>query len=239
MHFPDQVLIVGDFLCNSSSSSWACMFGDIEVPAEIVRNGVLRCYAPQHSAGMVPLCITAKNREACSEIKEFEFRIKEESFPPSGISQSNVLRQTDELILVIRLAEILLFGTDSFPLRKENCLESGGEFSKCPIMGNSSWNDIVEAILGGIRSPQQTMEWVLDELLKDKLHHWLLSKSQQSNGGDPAGCSLSKQEQGVIHLIAALGYDWGLLPILKAGVGVNFRDMNGWTALHWAARYGR
>ncbi|KAI5002809.1 hypothetical protein ZWY2020_027459 [Hordeum vulgare] len=50
---------------------------------------------------------------------------------------------------------------------------------------------------------------------------------------------LPKQYHGVIHTIAALGYDWALEPLLSSGVPINFRDANGWTALHWAARFGR
>ncbi|KAF2292927.1 hypothetical protein GH714_029909 [Hevea brasiliensis] len=40
-------------------------------------------------------------------------------------------------------------------------------------------------------------------------------------------------------MVAGLGYEWALSPILSQGVNVNFRDINGWTALHWAARFGR
>ncbi|GMP82308.1 hypothetical protein CsSME_00036678 [Camellia sinensis var. sinensis] len=40
-------------------------------------------------------------------------------------------------------------------------------------------------------------------------------------------------------MVAGLGFEWALNPILNSGVGVNFRDINGWTALHWAARFGR
>ncbi|KAF7123642.1 hypothetical protein RHSIM_Rhsim12G0075800 [Rhododendron simsii] len=37
----------------------------------------------------------------------------------------------------------------------------------------------------------------------------------------------------------SLGYDWAIPPTLACGVSVNFRDVNGWTALHWAASCGR
>lgn len=56
---------------------------------------------------------------------------------------------------------------------------------------------------------------------------------------DQPGCSLSKKELGIIHMVAGLGFEWALNPILSCGVSINFRDINGWTALHWAARFGR
>ncbi|XLU20874.1 hypothetical protein S245_056940, partial [Arachis hypogaea] len=49
---------------------------------------------------------------------------------------------------------------------------------------------------------------------------------------------LDEGGQGVLHLAAALGYDWALQPTMISGVNVNFRIVNGWTALHWAAFCG-
>ncbi|XLR00489.1 hypothetical protein S83_066687, partial [Arachis hypogaea] len=46
---------------------------------------------------------------------------------------------------------------------------------------------------------------------------------------------LDEGGQGVLHLAAALGYDWALQPTIISGVNVNFCIVNGWTALHWAA----
>ncbi|KAJ0972578.1 hypothetical protein J5N97_020537 [Dioscorea zingiberensis] len=153
-----KVIITGDFLCNPSECSWAVMFGDTEVPAEIV----------QEATPIVDLG---------TEVEPFRY---------------------------IKL-------TDDMP-----------ELYKSPLFSGENQS--------------ATMDLILQELLKDKLDHWLLSRWQ---GNESTNCLLSKQEQGIIHIISGLGYEWALNPILNSGVGINFRDTNGWTALHWAAALGR
>ncbi|GJN27835.1 hypothetical protein PR202_gb15889 [Eleusine coracana subsp. coracana] len=54
-----KVIITGDFLCDPLNSCWAVMFGNSEVPAEMVQPGVLRCHTPLHSSGKLTLCITS------------------------------------------------------------------------------------------------------------------------------------------------------------------------------------
>ncbi|XLR19458.1 hypothetical protein S83_047370, partial [Arachis hypogaea] len=56
---------------------------------------------------------------------------------------------------------------------------------------------------------------------------------------EATSCPLSKKEQGIIHMVAGLGYEWALIPILNCGVNINFHDIRGWTALHWVAQFGR
>ncbi|KAJ6695011.1 CALMODULIN-BINDING TRANSCRIPTION ACTIVATOR 4 [Salix koriyanagi] len=102
---------------------------------------------------------------------------------------------------------------------------------------DDSWGYIIEGLLIGSGTSSTTVDWLLQQLLKDKLRQWLSSKSQEQH--DHPGCSLSKKEQGIIHMLAGLGFEWALSPILSHGVSINFRDINGWTALHWAARFGR
>uniref|UniRef100_A0A0E0CCC5 CG-1 domain-containing protein n=1 Tax=Oryza meridionalis TaxID=40149 RepID=A0A0E0CCC5_9ORYZ len=77
---------------------------------------------------------------------------------------------------------------------------------------------------------------VMEVLLNNKFEEWLLSKYEQNSEGNHF---LPRQYHGVIHTLAALGYNWALKLLLNSGVLVNYRDANGWTALHWAARFGR
>jgi ankyrin repeat protein len=57
------------------------------------------------------------------------------------------------------------------------------------------------------------------------------SGASSLNGLSPSGV-------GLLHLFAALGYEWGLTALLLAGADVNLRDAQGRTALHWAAARG-
>jgi calmodulin-binding transcription activator len=51
------------------------MFGEVEVPAEKIGDGVLCCRTPPHKAGRVPFYVTCSNRLACSEVREFNFLV--------------------------------------------------------------------------------------------------------------------------------------------------------------------
>ncbi|KAF5201932.1 Calmodulin-binding transcription activator [Thalictrum thalictroides] len=218
-----KVIITGYFLCDPSTCAWACMFGNIEVPVQIIQEGVLRCHAPPNIPGKVNLCITSGNRVSCSEVREFEYFVK-----PSNCSYSSEeepTKSTEELLLLVRFAHMLL--SDS--LVQKNKVELG-------ICKEDPWELVIEDLLVGTATPSGTMDWILQELLKDKLQQWLSSKYQE---GNTSSCSLSRKEQGIIHMAAGLGFEWALIPILNSGVSINFRDINGWTALHWAARFGR
>ncbi|XP_006652212.1 calmodulin-binding transcription activator 4 isoform X1 [Oryza brachyantha] len=229
-----KVIITGDFLFDPSSSCWAVMFGDSEVPVEIVQPGVLRCHTPLHSSGKLTICVTSGNREICSEVKDFEFRTKSTSsssldIPPSSRS----LKSIEELLLLAKFVRMLLCENGSH-VNSNSDPQSG----QCPKlkMNDEHWQRLIDELKGGCENPLNVTDWIMEQLLKSKLQQWLSVRLQ---GYDGTACSLSKHEQGIIHLISALGYEWALSSVLSAGVGVNFRDTNGWTALHWAACFGR
>ncbi|XP_043707251.1 calmodulin-binding transcription activator 4-like [Telopea speciosissima] len=229
-----KVIITGSFLCDPSEFAWKCMFGETEVPIEIIQEGVLRCKAPPHGPGKVSLCITCGNRESCSEIREFEYCIKQRSCTHCDLPLTEVTKSTEELLLLVRFAQMLLYD----PLaQREDSVESGIDVLRKMKVDEDPWGHIIEKLLVCSETPLRTMDWLVQELLKDKLQRWLLSKYQEES--DTPGCSLAKKEQGIIHMVAGLGFEWALNPILNSGISINFRDVNGLTALHWAARFGR
>lgn len=229
-----QVIIAGSFLCDPSECAWTCMFGDIEVPLQIIQEGVICCQAPPHTPGKVTLCITSGNRESCSEVREFEYCAKMSGCTRCNLLQTEATKSTEELLLLARFVQMLLSDPS---LHRIDDIESRIDYSIKSKANENSWDHIMEALFFGSGTSSSTMDWLLQELLKDKLHQWLSSRSQE--GCESLGCSLSKKEQGMIHMIAGLGFEWALTPILNTGVSINFRDINGWTALHWAARFGR
>ncbi|KAL2484458.1 Calmodulin-binding transcription activator 4 [Abeliophyllum distichum] len=228
-----KVVIIGSFLCSPSECAWACMFGDIEVPVQIIQEGVIRCNVPPLLPGKVTLCITSGNQESCSEVREFEYRAKPSVCTHSNITETETRKSSEELLLLVRFVQMLLF---DLSVQKGDGPESRIDLLNKSKMAEDSWSQIIYSLLVGTSTSSNTTEWLLQELLKDKLGLWISSRLQENNQLDSF---LSKKEQGIIHMVAGLGFEWALQPILNSGVGINFRDINGWTALHWAAHFGR
>ncbi|KAL9226412.1 hypothetical protein vseg_002230 [Gypsophila vaccaria] len=226
-----KVIIIGSFLCDPSDCTWHCMFGDVEVPLQILQDGVFTCHAPPFSAGKVTLCITSGNRESCSEIREFEYREKHTPCPHCDKRGAGTSRSTEEMLLLVSLVKMLL-SNSHVNQGESNELEADPWMKENGVA--DSLDQIMESLLVGGGTSTATLDWLLEQLIKDKLLHWISSRTREG-----VDSSLSRKEQGVIHMIAGLGYEWALNPLLENGVGVNFRDINGWTALHWAARFGR
>ncbi|CAL9114262.1 unnamed protein product [Musa textilis] len=227
-----EVLIIGTFLKTQDveNCKWSCMFGEVEVPAEVVGDGILSCHAPPHKSGRVPFYVTCSNRLACSEVREFEFRVSDPHCIENIDSCSN---NTYEMLLHMRLDKLLSLGPldyQNLDYRKKAHL--GGKIS---LIKMEAADDTLPKISQENGYSADNAE-LLEMLLREKLHIWLLHKSAE----DDKGPNIWDEEgQGVLHLAAALGYNWAIKPTVTAGVNINFRDAHGWTALHWAAFCGR
>ncbi|KAM3384206.1 hypothetical protein ACQJBY_008703 [Aegilops geniculata] len=230
-----QVLITGTFLTNKEhveNCKWSCMFGDVEVPVEVLADGSLRCYTPVHQSGRVPFYVTCSNRVACSEVREFEFHDSETQHMEAADPH---ITGINEMHLHIRLEKLLSLGPDDY----EKYVMSGGNEKSELISTIGSL--MLDDKFTNLSAPSDeefsaAQDKNLEKSVKDKLYYWLIHKIHDDGKGPNV---LGKEGQGVIHLVAALGYDWAIRPIIAAGVHVNFRDVRGWTALHWAASCGR
>ncbi|KAL5198751.1 hypothetical protein ABZP36_002263 [Zizania latifolia] len=232
----NKVLITGTFLANKEhveNCKWSCMFGDVEVPAEVLADGSLRCYTPVHLFGRVPFYVTCSNRVACSEVRDFEFRDPETRYIDTSDPHTTGI---NEMHLHIRLENLLSLGPDDY---EKYVMSDGNEKSELiktisSLMLEDKWLNY--AIPSDEKEVSAARDQNIEKLVKDKLYYWLIHKVHDEGKGPNV---LGKEGQGVIHLVAALGYDWAIRPIITAGVNVNFRDARGWTALHWAASCGR
>jgi hypothetical protein len=235
-----QVVIVGDFLYNPSHSSWV-LFGDVKVPVEIIQQGVIRCHTPCLGAGKVRMCVLDENEKPCTEARDFEFVEKTTSVMINGDGkpcnearefefQQSLTKSGEELLLLLNYVQMLF---------DDNGCELFSKFSlllpnvQCGFQTNPS-----EIIRGSCEQldHEHAVNCIMEVMLNNKFQDWLSSKFEQNCDGKYL---LPKQYHGVIHTIAALGYDSALKQLLSSGVPINYRDANGWTALHWAARFGR
>lgn len=210
------------------------MFGEVEVHAEVIADGVLRCYTPIHKAGRVPFYVTCSNRLACSEVREFEYRVGQ--IP--GFDAKDDYRDCRDEILNTRFGKLLSLSSTS-PTFVPTSVADSELISKIDSLlknDNGEWDRMLQLTTNEDFSVEQVEEQLHQQLLKEKLHVWLLQKLAVGGKGPSV---LDEGGQGVLHFGAALGYDWVLLPTITAKVSVNFRDVNGWTALHWAAYCGR
>ncbi|CAN6293760.1 unnamed protein product [Urochloa humidicola] len=233
-----KILVTGSILNNNQVTDrckWSCMFGEIEVPAKILVDGTLICYSPQHKPGRVPFYITCSNRLACSEVREFEFRptVTQYMDAPSPHGATN------KVYFQIRLDKLLSIGPDEYQATVSNPSLEIIELSKkisSLMMSNDEWSNLLKLAVDNEPSIDDQQDQLAENLIKEKLHVWLLNKVRVGGKGPSV---LDDEGQGVLHLAAALGYDWAIRPTLAAGVNINFRDVHGWTALHWAAFCGR
>lgn len=231
-----QVLIAGSFLGNkkhATDTNWGCMFGEIEVSAEVVSNNVIRCQTPLHAPGSVPFYVTCRNRLACSEVREFEYREN-----PIGIAINS--SRHDELRFQIRLAKLLSLGSE------RKWLECAAvDCDKCKLKSSifsmrsnseSDWVTVGGASMAHKSDHLTHKDVLIQNLLKDRLCEWLVCKIHEEGKGPHV---LDSKGQGVLHLTAALGYEWAMGPIIAAGISPNFRDARGRTGLHWGSYFGR
>ncbi|PON86147.1 Notch [Trema orientale] len=232
-----KVLITGRFLKVdlAESSKWSCMFGEVEVPAEIIAEGVLRCNAPIHKVGRVPFYVTCSNRLACSEVREFEYRLNEVRDVETKNNQSDCINE----IFKMRFGNFMCLSStsaNSDPVNLEELSQLRSKISSLLREDQDEWDQMFRLTSEDDFSLEGVQEQLHQKLLKEKLREWLMQKVAEGGKGPSV---LDEGGQGVLHFAAALGYDWALEPTIVAGVSVNFRDVNGWTALHWAAFCGR
>ncbi|RYR38515.1 hypothetical protein Ahy_A09g043552 isoform B [Arachis hypogaea] len=187
---------------------WGCMFGEIEVSAEVLAENAIQCQTPLHSPGRVPFYVTCSNRLACSEIREFEYLEN----PNKSVSHVGIeIKPEDEIQLEVRLLKILNLGPHSVGWK---CSVPKCENSKIKRTMYLT-RDKNKNFQIGESNHMSSRDVLFQRLVSDKLFKWLVFKVHEGGKGPNM---LDAEGQGVIHLAAGLGYvEETVIALVKLG----------------------
>ncbi|KAM7485002.1 hypothetical protein LguiA_001011 [Lonicera macranthoides] len=234
-----KILVLGSFQeghSHHTRSQIFCVSGDTYVPTEHVQSGVFRCLVPPHTPGLVNLYLSYDGHKPISQSVTFEYRVP--PTPNRTIPSENNL-DWEEFRVKMRLAH-LLFSTSkslnilSTKISQKSLLEAK-LFAQKTAHIPDSWTPLIKSIEENRISFPQAKDGLFELILQNRLQEWLLERIVE-------GCKISDHDdkgQGAIHLCAVLGYTWAVYPFSWSGLSLDYRDKSGWTALHWAAYYGR
>ncbi|CAH2078910.1 unnamed protein product [Thlaspi arvense] len=235
-----KILVTGffhDSFQHFGRSNLFCICGELRVPAEFLQMGVYRCFLPPQSPGVVNLYLSADGNRPISQLFSFEHR----SVPviEKVVPQDDQLYKWEEFEFQVRLAHLLFTSSNkisvfSSKISPDNLLEAKKLASRTSHLLNS-WAYLMKSIQANEVPFDQARDHLFELTLKNRLKEWLLEKVIENRNTK----EYDSKGLGVIHLCAVLGYTWSILLFSWANISLDFRDKHGWTALHWAAYYGR
>ncbi|GER39478.1 calmodulin-binding transcription activator [Striga asiatica] len=211
--------------------------GDSVVPVETVQTGVYRCVISPQKPGLVNLYLSFDGHKPVSQVLTFEVRAPEVAsrMMTTADNKSN----WEEFQLQMRLARLLFSSSKSLSVFSskvsQNTLKEAKAFVERTTDLSHSWVNFAKVIEGAKMPFLQAKDSLFELTLQNRLQEWLLEKIL-------SGSKIFEHDEqglGVIHLCAILGYTWAVLPYSCSGLSMDYRDKCGWTALHWAAYYGR
>ncbi|XP_010524575.1 PREDICTED: calmodulin-binding transcription activator 5 isoform X2 [Tarenaya hassleriana] len=235
-----KILVTGFFhdgYQHQARSNLFCICGETCVPAEIIQVGVYRCFLPPQSPAIVNLYLSDDGQKPISQF--FSFECRSAAVPEKSITQDNVSSRWEEFEFQVRLAHLLFTSSNKVNILSSEV--SAGSIQEAKKFVNktshllNSWAYLVKSVQGNQLSFEQAKDNLFELTLKNRLKEWLLEKVLE--GGKIT--EYDSKGLGVIHLCAILGYTWSIHLFSWSGLSLNFRDKLGWTALHWAAYYGR
>ncbi|XVF38828.1 hypothetical protein REPUB_Repub20aG0135800 [Reevesia pubescens] len=217
-------------------SSLFCVCGDVCNPAEIIQVGVYRCLLSEHSPGLVNLYMSLDGHKPISQVLSFEYRAPLSHDP---VVPSEDESRWEEFQLQMRLAYLLFSTSKSLNILSSRVspttLKEAKKFAQKTTNISNSWTYLIKSIEENRASFTQAKDSLFEIALKNKLKDWLLERIIEGS----KTTEYDAQGQGVLHLCAILGYTWAIYLFSWSGLSLDFRDKQGWTALHWAAYYGR
>ncbi|MFS7909215.1 putative transcription factor CG1-CAMTA family [Helianthus anomalus] len=233
------ILVVGVFKeerTHLTNSNLFCVCGDVCVPAEIIQTGVFRCMITPQTPGIVNLFLSLDGHKPISQQMVFEFRA-----PPTTTSIPVLDEKPDwqELQNKMRLAHLLFSTSKTLNILSSKISQKTQKeaiiFAQKTRHIVDSWDYLVNSIKEKGIPFQRAKNSLFELTLQNRLLEWLLERVLEGS----KIVDRDDEGQGVIHLCAVLDYNWAIYPYSWSGLSLDFRDKFGWTALHWAAHYGR
>jgi ankyrin repeat protein len=183
----------------------------------------------------VNLYLSFDGHNPISQVVNFEYRTPVLHDPVASIEEKN----WDEFRLQMRLAYLLFAKQLSLDVISSKVspsrLKEAREFSLKTSFISNTWQYLLKSTLDNQIPFSQAKDALFGIALKNRLKEWLSEKivlGYKTTEYDAQG-------QSVIHLCAILEYTWAVTLFSWSGLSLDFRDKFGWTALHWAAYYGR
>lgn len=233
-----QILVVGFFhqeYRHLAKSNVYCVCGDTCITAETIQVGVFRIMVSPHNPGSVSFYLSIDCSTPISQVLTFEFR-------SPAIANLHVREDKSEwnmFRIQIRLAFLLFSTSKSLDILSSkvspSALKEGKKFALKYSNLADSWLYFIQLIESGKIPFERAKDSLFELSIKSRLKEWLLERIVE-------GSKISERDaegQGVLHLCAILGYTWAVYPYSCCGLSLDFRDKIGWTALHWAAYFGR
>ncbi|XP_074320341.1 calmodulin-binding transcription activator 5 isoform X1 [Silene latifolia] len=233
-----KILVVGYFhheYQHLAKSNIFCVCGDTCISAETIQAGVFRCLVPPHNPGSTSLYLSIDRSTPISQVLSFEFR----SLMHTNATIKEEKPQWDMFRIQTRLSHLLFSTSKSLDILSSKvsptALKEGKKFALKYSNIADSWAYFNRLVEDGRISFERAKEGLFELAIKSRLKEWLLERVV--DGSKIA--ERDAQGQGVLHLCAILDYTWVVYPYSACGMSLDFRDKFGWTALHWAAYYGR
>uniref|UniRef100_A0A2N9H3A6 sucrose synthase n=1 Tax=Fagus sylvatica TaxID=28930 RepID=A0A2N9H3A6_FAGSY len=217
-------------------SSLHCVCGDVCVPTETVQVGVYRCFVLPHSPGLVNLFMSIDGHKPISQVLNFEYRIPSLVDPKISLEEKCWL---EDFRVQLQLSHLLFSTSKNLNILSSkvspNALKEAKKFSHKTSNISNSWEYFIKSIEEDKIPFPQAKDNLFELTLKNRLMEWLLERVVERS----KATEYDAQGRGVIHLCAILGYTWAVPLFSWSGFSLDHRDKYGWTALHWAAYYGR
>ncbi|KAF7852026.1 hypothetical protein BT93_L1120 [Corymbia citriodora subsp. variegata] len=233
-----KILITGFFheeYLQHSKSNMSCICGDHCVPAELVQVGVYRCLVSPHTPGFVNLYLSFDGYKPISQVVRFEYQTPPVRDPvPSNEDKS----ERERLQLQMRLAYLLFSAPKYLDIAASKASpavqKEAKQFVQKTLNISKDWAYLLSSVEDDKMALPHAKSSLFELMLKNRMKDWILERVI-------AGGKVTEYDmhgQGVIHLCTILEYTWAINLFALSPLSLDFRDRNGWTALHWAAHCG-